>query len=55
VKDRQEGRRITEQSIKAALAADGLILEDVKGVTKAVRAARGRTGRPNQNEKKKAG
>lgn len=48
LKDRQDGRRITEVAIKAALEADGLILQEVAGVTKAIRAAR----KPNQNSKR---
>lgn len=55
VKDRNEGKKITEQSIKAALEAEGLILDEVKGVAKEIRKARGTTGRPNQNQKRKAG
>lgn len=51
LRDRHDGKRITETMVKAALEADGLILKSVGGVTKAIRAARPR----NQNEKKKAG
>lgn len=55
VRDRHNGKRITEGAVRAALQADGLILQEVGGITKAVRKARGKTGRPNQNSKRKAG
>lgn len=55
LRDRHQGKRWTEATIKAALEADGLILQEVGDTSKAVRQARGRTGRPNQNQKRKAG
>lgn len=55
LRDRHQGKRITERAVKDALAADGVILQEVGGVTKAIRKARGSTGRPNQNSKCKAG
>lgn len=51
LRDRHDGKRITDKTMKAALEADGLILKEVGGVTKAVRQNR----RPNQNVKRKAG
>lgn len=53
LRDRHDGKKITDQRIKSALEADGLILKEVGGVTKAVRQGRG--GRANQNQKRKAG
>jgi hypothetical protein len=50
MRDRSDGKRITEAMVKAALEADGLILTEVAGVTKAVRGAR--AGKANQNRKK---
>jgi hypothetical protein len=54
LRDRHQGKRITEARVKEALAADGVILQTVGGVTKAIRQARG-TGKRNQNQKRKAG
>lgn len=53
LRDRQQGKRITEQAVKDALAADGLILSTVGGVTKALRQTR--PPKRNQNEKRRAG
>lgn len=51
LRDRHLGKRITEPMVKAALEADGVLLQTVGGVTKAVRQAR--SGRkPNQNERR---
>lgn len=55
LRERSNGKRLTEAGIKAALEADGVILQEVGGVSKAIRTARGKTGRPNQNQRKKAG
>lgn len=56
VRDRHEGKRISVERAKAALEAEGAIVKEVDGVTKIIRQARrGRTGRPNQNTKRKAG
>lgn len=52
LRERQQGKRLTEATIKAALEADGVIIQEVGTVSKAIRTARGRTGRPNQNQKK---
>lgn len=53
---RHLGKTVYDRDVKAALEAEGVRLEVVKGVTKAVRLARGKTGRPNQNDKRaKAG
>lgn len=49
------GKRITEARIKSALEAEGHILADVDGITQSIGKARGRTGKPNQNQKRKAG
>lgn len=54
VRMKREGKRLTKTIVEDALRAEGLILEEVGGVTKAVKAARGSTGRPNQNQKKRA-
>lgn len=54
VKDRNDGKRITEKMVKAALEQEGYRLDEVGKVDKAVKAARGATGRPNQNTKQKA-
>jgi hypothetical protein len=51
LRDRHNGKRITEKMVKEALEADGVILETVAGVTKAIRTARS-PRRRNQNEKK---
>lgn len=49
---RHLGKTVYDRDVKDALAAEGVRLETVKGVTKAVRLARGKTGRPNQNDKR---
>lgn len=48
LRDRHHGKRITEATVKAALEADGIILKEVGGVTKAIRQNR----RANQNQKR---
>lgn len=54
VRARAEKRTITQAMVKDALEKDGIRLEEVKGVTKAIRQARpGGTGKPNQNQKRK--
>lgn len=53
LRDRQAGKRITEQAVKDAIAADGAILQTVGGVTKALRQAR--PTKRNQNQKRKTG
>lgn len=55
LRDRHHGIKWTDKTIKAALTADGLIVSEVGEVTRAVKAVRGSTGRPNQNQKRKAG
>jgi hypothetical protein len=52
VKCRHMRGKVTPKMEREALEADGLILQTVGGVTKAVRQARGSTGRSNQNRKK---
>lgn len=52
---RHLGKTVYDRDVKDALAAEGVRLETVQGVTKAVSVARGRTGRANQNSKRKAG
>lgn len=53
LREKHNGKRLTEAAVKQALEADGVILKTVGGVTKAIRQARPR--KQNQNEKKKAG
>lgn len=49
---RHLGKTVYDRDVKDALAAEGVRLETVKGITKAVKTARGNTGRPNQNLKR---
>lgn len=55
IRDRHDGKRITEKLVKAALEAEGHRLEEVNGVTKAIAQARPQPRKPNQNQKRKAG
>lgn len=54
VKDRHNKEKCNDKMLKAAFKREGMILQDVGEITKVVKANRGATGRPNQNQKAKA-